>query len=191
MRTETITRDIYEFEELPAEVQAKVLEDFRYREVENCEWYELVIEDWADRLSRLGFMDPKIYFTMDGHGACFDCDDIDLLPLWNAFIRSRKIHNELDTEHLIDFAEPELRVLQHRYSHKHTREFYLNYVFDGDDIDEFADDFESYVDTIRLAACDRIYKALEAEEAWVTSDEYVRDYLLNGDYEFLEDGTEV
>jgi elongation factor P hydroxylase len=71
----TVSINLYTFEELAHEVQKKVVERERSINVEDSYWYEPIIEDWTEELQQRGFEQVKILFCgfgSQGDGACFE-----------------------------------------------------------------------------------------------------------------------
>ena len=74
-----ITINLYSFNELSPEIQKKVLDDNRTINV-NYNWHDFIYDNWKEKLTSFGFINPEIYFSgfySQGDGACFDAD-IDL-----------------------------------------------------------------------------------------------------------------
>ena len=71
----TISINLYTFEELVPTVQKKVLERERFINVLDAFWYEPIIDDWALELEKRGFEQVRILFSgfgSQGDGACFE-----------------------------------------------------------------------------------------------------------------------
>lgn len=73
MRRETITKTWLQFSELSAKGKAKAIDAHRDINTDH-DWFDFVIEDYENKLKKLGFYDIKIQFTgfaSQGDGACF------------------------------------------------------------------------------------------------------------------------
>ena len=78
---EETTISLYDFNELPENVQNKVLDNQRLYNVNDGFWSESVKDIWNEKLESWGFENPEICFSgfgCQGDGACFTCDGIDL-----------------------------------------------------------------------------------------------------------------
>ena len=76
-----------------------------------------------------GFMEPEIYFTLDGQGAgaCFDCKIVDIAPLWGCFVKSGKAPEDAEryfqnVDYMADATEPKVATLCTMCSHGNTRD---------------------------------------------------------------------
>src|SRR5947209_17753759 len=71
---QSISINLYTFEELAPAAQKKVVERERFINVDDAFWYEPIIEDWTEELEHRGFEQTKILFSgfgSQGDGACF------------------------------------------------------------------------------------------------------------------------
>src|SRR4030095_7275979 len=72
---QTISVNLYAFDELAPEAQRKVIDQERLINVDDSFWYEPIIDDWTQELERRGFEQVKILFSgfgSQGDGACFE-----------------------------------------------------------------------------------------------------------------------
>ena len=190
----------YKFEELPEDLEEKVLDKHRNFNVEDNDWWNFVYEIWVEKLEEMGFMKPKIWFSgfwSQGDGACFDCDSMDL----DKFVKAH-------AENLIPIFFPHTRFLREipnvcrawtvtvnpHYSHYNTRD--MRFEWDEfpegleatGEIEGMLTQFEALVESVREEKSKEIYRALEEEYEYLTTDESVAEALTSNDYEFDEDG---
>lgn len=214
MRNETVERTYAYFSELSEERQKqeieKVQEDQYYLDYP---WYEYSIDEWEEHLEELGFIDPDISFTgfySQGDGASFSCEiDLEILykkhpelfvPQW---YRTEKIWSKLSEKRKIDFLKDLLsfKIIKddHRYSHEYTMDIHENCEWfdtnpmNGEWIDRSKGEYEKgevellsdrILEFARSKASE-IYVNLEKEHDYLLSEECIRDYLDNGEDEYL------
>jgi hypothetical protein len=68
---------VYEFKELPADIQDKAVEELLYCNVEDGWWDDFIIKKWQEKLATMGYKDAEINysgFSSQGDGACFSAD---------------------------------------------------------------------------------------------------------------------
>jgi hypothetical protein len=236
----TIETTVYTFEELPESVQAKVIHNNFYTNVDSDWWY---FEDFNDIAKKLGFSinnegDDIFFsgFSSQGDGACF-----------NASFIGRNNHKALIAEHapnderLIGFGEYldnayntlvnglvnqlvsngvsslveeftkrvtdegfkglHTHVVNNHYSHENTRkitgwmddlcaDYIDNEVYSGDCYD-LIKDYIADVESVRYSLCKWLYKSLNDEYDYLTSDEAIKETILANDYEFTIEGKMV
>lgn len=214
MRIETKEVGIYTFSELPDCLQEQIIEKRRYWEVEDNFWYESTLDWWKDKLQTMGFEDPDIWFSgfySQGDGASFTawCDHQKILN--TLFICNEQNIRDLKRWRLwFEMVENGpyfrfgIRRNSSRYSHKHTITPFVEEDMAGftHSIYEAFDDrggkyytsvfdrklgfsdleamFEDFVRDL----CDEIYKSLEQEYEYYTSDEYLKEWLNDSGEEF-------
>jgi hypothetical protein len=198
MRTETVTRSIFKFPELPDDVKARALDGLRDINVDHSDWYESEFDWFKDCAKALGIEIENIYFTgfwSQGDGAQFT-GSYSYRKGW------RKALSEVASDPALVSIGEALQTVQRRnfyqlsatvgtrgrYSHEMatsidvTREdswSALDLARDGDD-DDVA---EALRDFMRW-----IYRRLEAEYEYQTSDESIREIIECNEYEFDEEG---
>ena len=209
MRTKTI--NIYKFRELSEKAQEKALE--KWRETEDFSFHsQNTIEDCCDiaemfgldirqRKSRNGknetIWNPSVYysgFCSQGDGACFEGS----YQYKKGALKAVKTEYPNDTE--LHKIVKNLQDLQKKYFYGisantyHSGHYYhencmhVNVDHCEHDINDEIE--EGVTEILRDFAC-YIYKRLETEYEFVMSDEYIRESIENGDYEFYEDGAMV
>jgi len=195
MREETIK--LYKFLELPEEIQEQILDKERERELW-YEWYDFAFEDIKNIGEILGIQVDKIYFSgfwNQGDGACFE---------GKCFYKKgclKKIKEYAPKDEVLHQIAERLVSLQKRNFYdlhatiKHSGHYYHEYCtnihvdYYGNVNREYASesDEEEMIDILR-EFMRWIYRRLEKEYEYLTSDEVLRENLIEGDYEFTEDG---
>ena len=185
----TKTYNTYKFEELPVDVQEKVLDRYRYFNVEDSEWY--------DYDGKTGF-NSKELARMKVKPADAPCD----------LITYKKLYFDLDRSWYIQFVDAEfsndeiarkfLRVPANIWNRVawniidcpsregNTR---LEYEWEGDK--ELTKKQEEILDRAVELFADKVSEALKGLRdtyEYLCSDEAVKDTLLANDYDFTEDG---
>lgn len=181
----TVSVELFTFEELPEAVQAKVLNDFRYMNVEHWDWWHNITENWTEKLEALGFMAPDIQFSgfySQGDGASFTCKEMDIDKI--ADVEEYKALKGLGITGNIH---------RHDRHYVHQRSVTVELVGTEDMTPEQNAMMEKLEALLCLAVREhnnQIYKDLESEYEFVTSDEVVRETVINNEYSFEKDGTQ-
>lgn len=199
MREETVTYKVFKFSELDSKVQEKVLDKHRHWNVEHFEWWDSVYDMKQEDLAALGFNDIKIWFSgfaSQGDGACFDCNSFDIPKLIQAlenkvnpeiFKKYKKYITKLDNAGMLGIS---IETIGHHYSHEHTRNLTVDFnaYSNCKRLNALVDEFQKDLEELRTDLSREIYKCLESEYEYLTSDEAVRESLEANDVEFLENG---
>lgn len=196
MRTKEIK--LFEFNELSDKAKEVALDDNRSINVDSDWWYESVILDFTET-HRLYFDDIKVYFSgfwSQGDGAMFE-GRLDSL-------------NELIKAFPYKFTDVDRRVLKlidigiismywsvkHRGHYYHSNCSYIDFEFNYNgygncetpNIQYELDKIESAIEEIYHDVCDNLYRGLECEYEFFTSDKVISEYLIDDNCEFLENG---
>lgn len=195
MRTESI--NIYTFDELSDKAKEKAIQWYRGSGLD-YEWWCYVYEDAKTIASLMGIKIDQIYFSgfwSQGDGACFTGkfgpmpgtgkDVKDYAP------KDETLHNIADKIYQLqkqyDFGIMGEVCRNDYYSHSGT--MYLEDVnISGEYLVEYDVIERKYVEILRTFA-DWIYKQLENEYNYLTSDEHIVESIQINEYEFLEDGS--
>lgn len=183
MREATI--NLYQFDELGKKVQEKVLEKFRYINVEH-DWYEPIYEQFKELASEYGIEIDDMNFSgfySQGDGASFTGEISDF----------KKFAEKTGLKELARFS----KVIEENLTMKITR-YNSSYYHSGT---VYADVYGSYVShpaienpiegklrKVKNELCEKLYRNLEEEYDELTSDEMVRETIIANNYEFLESG---
>lgn len=176
-----ITVNAYKFNELKETVQEKVLDRSRDINTEH-DWYEFVIEEWKAKLKDIGFLNATISFSgfySQGDGCSFSAE------------------LNLD-KHLINEFEPLLKedtcfiCRENLYARDYRQWKYEqgNYL-SSPELDQLSDKFIEWLNEYKVDLEHEIYKSLEKEYEYLTSDEAIKETLEINEYYFLENGTQV
>lgn len=192
MKTITIKKTLYNFKE----VREKALEKNRYINVD-YDWYCFTIDDYRDKLEKIGFINSKIYFSVfyyQGDGACFDAY-VDIEKLLDYLLEIKKLDEDevKKLKNLQDFYDIKIKKnqLANRYNHENTRYIIIENYFSNELVEDktLLEKLENIVEKLRLDLCIDIYKDLESEYNYLTSDETLSQQLEDDFYWFNEDGT--
>jgi hypothetical protein len=195
---ETRTYKVYTFDELTEEQQAKALEKHRDMNVEYNDWQEFLLDDWKERLEAMGFEKPEIRFSgfwSQGDGASFTAKYINLEKLLSHMVYCTG-HYVQALELGMILAEADLIEASitgsHAFHYVHERSVRLeveSHVYSSHaKWDRLTEDLQAGLDDFRVDLCHKIYKELETEYYWHTSDEQVAETLRANEYTFTEDG---
>jgi hypothetical protein len=188
------------FDKLSEKAKERARQDYRETGMD-YEWWDAVYEDAKEILQMLGFCHIDINFSgfwSQGDGACFTgdwgADDVKVGKVAEHAPKDEKLHAiaavieeagirwqtvvalDPDTELLVPGAS-----LRHHgsYCHEHTVTI--------DTADFFEVDEEPFVEACR-DLMRWIYKQLEAEYDYLTSDETIDDNIRANEWEFTKDG---
>lgn len=192
MKQKTI--NLYQFNELTKEQQAKVLD--KYRNINNDLTCNLMEYDEVHifKLEQLGFLNPEINYSLNycqGDGASFTCDKLD-------YVLILKNYNGKHKNWMIDILKNYCEVLIERsfschYYHKRSCNTNL-YEYMQANYPRIIDELENireYVENIRLHACDELEKGLQADIDYLTSDEAIAEVLIAKEYYFNSETLEI
>ena len=206
----------YTIDTLPPDIRDKVLDRHRHINVEHLDWWDSTIEDWNDKLSELGYASVDIRFRgfwSQGDGASFTSDTVPspehdpaVIAAWTK-LRNYAILLDMDYPDLDDI-EYSGKVYRsgHHYVHENTVSVEWSWEFPSDAWEDYEEEtalddawtafeksldsyYENLDDEVVPDLCRRIYKDLQAEYEYQTSDEQVAAALA--DVEFDEEGGEL
>lgn len=197
MKTKTI--ELYEFDELPENVKAKVLDNNRHINVDSDWWSKFLLEDWGGKLEEMGFNEPKISFSgfsCQGDGASFTSKRVDV----EKFIASQKAKGRFPAIlKALKSEEAEISVevesIDHHYSHEYTvtvnSDVYLNERIDSKKYEKIGGEGEELrgfvLDVVRTLSR-KIYRELESAYFAETSDEAIIYTIKANEYTFRANG---
>lgn len=184
--------EVYKFNELPGDIQEKVIDRFRYYEVEDIDWWEYALDEFKDRVQKeygVEIGDDFNYSLDRDYYIVFNDVHIDkkifLKALYQEGNLSKRAYNKLTNRTNID--EFELAIGSSRYSnfisvHDYSDEkngrYITDYLYDEIDLDNW------FYDVISKPAL----KELEETYDYLISDEVVADMMNVNDWEFTIDG---
>lgn len=197
MRTQIKEYTIYNYQDLlqNEEIKQKVVEKYSYINVDYANWHDFIINEWKLKLEELGFINPEISYTgfySQGDGASFIADvDIKLAAQKSELFTDREI-NLLYTLWNYGLIEAAIRRASHHYYHENTTT--LEY-YDGQlqanwtHIQKVVDRLWDYLEKTKYNLSKEIYRDLENEYDYLTSEAVILETLQANDYEFYEDGS--
>lgn len=191
--TKQVLKTVYELDE----VKEKAIDKNRYINVDDfSDWYNFVFHDWKEKLEKIGFCNPEIYFSgfcSQGDGACFDNDayhlDLDLL-LKNVDLTDEEREKIYSLKSDFDLTIERSQNDGH-YCHENTR--YINidcFCIDNENDKILLSKFEGLLEELRESLCIQIYKDLENEYNYLTSDDAVYE-TLQANYHYFEENGEI
>ena len=186
-----ILKTVYELDE----VKQKAIEKNFYINVDYPDWCDFIIEDWKNKLEKIGFENINIYysgFCSQGDGACFDAD-IDVDKIAN-YLQSKNLINEDEKNKFIDLQDDFYLTIKSshncRYCHENSRYTDLDCFYVNNEDDKiFLHNIELMIEELRVDLCKDIYQDLYNEFYFLVSDDAIYNTLKDFDYLFNEDGT--
>jgi hypothetical protein len=174
--------EVFTVEELEPKVQEKVLDKNRHNNTEDGFWSKWLLEDWKQKLANEGFIEPEIHFSgfnSQGDGASFDA------KINISFFTTQTEGEVLEASNVRYTIEK--NSFANHYSHEKTR--FVNWEADSCECSDIAERIAKKIENARLTLCKEIYASLEEEHDYQTSDEKIKEDLLNNECLFLADGT--
>jgi hypothetical protein len=206
MRTITQKVDLYKFDELPEEVQEKIIEKNRDYEVSDTFWSEHVIDAWIEKLDIIGFENAKISwagFWSQGDGAFFeaDCNSEKLL---NTLIyceqwKTPRFGVEKHWRYIRALAYNEafgidikLERFDQHYSHENSGSISCRFNATNMAKKMYREEelLTEEINDLRRDLCQQIYSHLQKDYEFLTSDEYIIEIIKENGLEFTIDGEE-
>ena len=202
MRTKIIKQEIYSLDEVKNndELLKKVLE--KHHEINvYYDWWDCIYDGQKEKIEEVGFHISKIYFSgfwSQGDGAMFEYDRIDD-KLLNEFVETLDIF-PIRKQWIINNVYVSGKGHHRgRYNHEKCCSHSIGWEIDNGDLhwstnfyqwlESFADEFEEFIVDKYEDLCRDLYRALEKEYDYLTSEESILESLeLNG-YEFDINGT--
>ena len=195
MKTKTI--NLYKFEELTEEQQAKVLGKYR-------DWNDDIFESYVNdecntlEITESGFNNPTIHCSLgycQGDGACFDCDDFDfdlLLKDWQHKHKNWIVN--IIKEHYQGYINK--NNYGYHYSHSKTRYFELSsdgvvdwhYCSRTNKAIYLA---EKHIENLRYELAESLTNRLYEQLEWLQSDEQITESLIANEYYFNAETLEI
>jgi len=203
MRTEIKTFEIFTFEELPTEVQNKVIEN--NRDINTCyeDWHDYLIDEFKEDNNI--FNKTKVYYSgfwSQGDGAVFLYDKIST-DFFDEFIKEKcNFLDEKRKQLIINNVTIEAKnVHKSRYYHEKSTEHYINLDFCKtlnysvhtniiELLEHVENIFQDYLIETFENICTDFYRNLEKYYHILQSDEIVKETLTSNEKEYLIDGTE-
>lgn len=205
---EEIDEGPWAFTDAPEGVKKAILEENRYFNVEDCDWYDYTETDFKEQMSERGIDIDNMYFSgfsSQGDGACFEGSIADI----NKFLDSYFPDSFKRIRKLLEMGWSFSASTSHTGSYYHSGSVSLNFnaedwedcnQWDDDDlryhafnvmmegVDDEITDLENDIETVLRKHMDALYKTLENEYDYLTSDEALTEYFEGSDYMFDEDG---
>ena len=173
------TVDLFSFAELSDVVQNEIIENNRYVNVADVDWFEHLKEDFHQTLELLGFSNIDSNFSgfgSQGDGASFtahwDARNIVNNPeKWQSLTAFEYFKPYLDELNTMGGKAEVGRKSGYRYVHEYT-------CF----VDAENPELESVLEDLRIDCCAKYYRSLLVEYEYLTSDSAIYDYLTNCDW---------
>jgi hypothetical protein len=191
-----VNNKVYQFDELSAEAQKKVLNDMSDINVDFPEWSEGVIEFFTESKGA-HFNITNVYFSgfcSQGDGAMFEYSGI-TQKLLNEAVDSLRIDQKFKSAILLI---PELFQFEGTHSGHYYHENSCSHGVGFDEtglrrVDSFIErymfDIQDYVKDIYKTYCKELYHNLQKQYEQLTSEGMVIESIRANEYEFYADGT--
>jgi len=181
------TFKVYNFDELKEEVKDKILDKFRYVNVENEMWYEFLVEEFKDKLNKMGVDFQNVYFSLDRDNYIYldKPQVIDeekfILSIYNdKGKQAQKILKELEEKNEDDEDGFDFLRIETNYYGGGSAKNYVSCNTEKINEDEYTEFLNDILNDFKkeLSNC--------YEES--TEDKAIIDFIEMNEYEFLENG---
>jgi len=207
MRQITKTYTLYCYEDLMQEENLTIKEAVlkkRREYIQEMDIFERcvaepTIEKWVEKLSEIGFVNPRIMYSImysgfysQGDGACFDCDYID----WLTFLNSHEITitKEIELMYHISPHDLCLKVYKNDFAN-HYNNGGTRYVsasahanYENQDLHMAVTSFIQLLNWKRAEYCTEIYRELQKGYEELQKDEIILQEIKECNLEFYENG---
>ena len=166
------TIELLSFDELPENVQNRIIEENRFINVEDVDWFDYLEDDFHEMLKLLGFTNIKSNFSgfgAQGDGASFTAD-------WDAanIVNNPEKWQSVKT---YEYYKPVIdNLIRVGGRAKIKRNYSIRYTcfVDAEDAE-----LESVLENLRLDCCNKYYRSLWDEYDYLTSTDAVRNYFCS------------
>lgn len=196
MKIKTI--ELYEYDELPDDIKAKVLENERDINVD-YDWHKWTLEDWEGKLEAMGFEDANISFSgfwSQGDGASFTSKRVnieDFLASQKCKTRFKALLKALKKDEIE--SNFDVSRISHHYSHEYTVTVDSEILYNRDYKPEKYVLIEGQEGELRKLMLEtvrelsrKIYRELQQDYEYLTSDAAVIDTIKANEYTFTASG---
>lgn len=181
--------ELHNFAELSEVVQNDIIENNRYVNVADVDWFEYLKDDFHHTLELLGFSDITSNFSgfyNQGDGASFEArwdarNIVNDAEKWQSLKAYEYFKPYLDELNRLGGTAEVERISGSRYVHEYT-------CF----VDADNQELEGTLEQLRIDCCTKYYRILLAEYEYLTSDDAVKDYLTSCDWlKYTKNGLRV
>lgn len=183
MQVITTKTKVYKYNELPKEVQNKVLENL-YDINTDYDWFDMTVsEDFPAKLHEIGLSGSKFYFSLDRDNYIY-CDDLGIEDI-KKLLKTIKV--DLRSKEAKSIIENGLIVDKQHYGMGIAK----NYIQLGYSVIDTAKslDIENKLQALLESTFDEFKSILSKEYDYLTSEEAIIDTIEANDYDFTIDGT--
>ena len=207
MKTVSKEFTVYSVEDLRnmPELKEKVLEKYRDYNTDCGFWSDFIIEDWKEKLENYGFIQSEISwsgFWSQGDGASFTCYRVDIPVFLEKFsdeIDLTEKQKKLLLNLMKDYEVFSFAVKRRNYHYYHSKSVYLSsedclHNFTGyerlyDFLETAMQRIENTIDEKVIDFSCQIYRELEKEYDYQSSEDCLLETFDANELEFLEDGS--
>ena len=183
------TFKVFKFDELPNASKEKALEKHRDINVSDRDWWEFTYDDWITKLAGMGYDDADIMFRgfwSQGDGASFTAT-VDIAKWLKYKKLGEKYFNVIAAYENGDISAKIIRISS-MYVHENT----IDSEILGDTKDEMVNkqvnEIEKLLKEDARELSEQIYKNLEKDHEYLTSDEVIAETFRANEHEFTKDG---
>lgn len=201
MRQETITYDVFSFNELAPEIQEKVLDDFRRDVFDEFECQNLT-ETFQEILTNLGLPGDDVRWSISncqGDGVAFygKIDTVSLmeLNLNDLFPDNEQFKSELEEiqvklNKLGDDTFLKIEKINPHYDHHNSMEATGEHYNDDPKLELTFQELLSGLESLIKDVSKHLFNVGSKHIDYIHSDEYIKEIIEINEYEFLSNGSQ-
>lgn len=192
---------VYNINELNDKAKDKVLGEWHHCLID-CNWWDDIYDEFNQIMEYLGFdLDENepcfTGFASQGDGASFTGDwlsgrmtkEIMFYSHINpAFFKCSELRTVADMLEVLANKRLTGEVQRYNLRYLHENTMVCNLIEINEDVPIVTDSLKNIFDTACKQLAKLLYKALEKEYEYLTSDECLIEHLMTNEYEFTEDG---
>ena len=189
---------VYNFDELPDDAKQKALERYRDLHTDDSHWYEHFDYSLSEDLQEFGLCFDSFSFSgfySQGDGASIKYSISDKFKFIRHLMPSKEDYRIIDrlekwaVEGLDHDRETQERLGFHYYDDYYAIEFY----FEGSNqplkrLTDFVKRLNKASEDFHKEICHKLYKDLQREYEYLTSDDALSEYFIDNDYLFTAKG---
>lgn len=187
------TINVYKFEELSKEVQNSIIEKNRYNKL----FMDFFTEDANEQIKEAGFINPELQYSLgcsQGDGLSFSASDY--TGLYDLVLECLGKGKEKTAALLCDYISIEIKGNTYRYCYaaKGQVDLYYDYpnnIYSTYNIDKLISKVLNEFEYIYMNLCNKLEAQGYAEIEHQQSDEYIKEDLINIDFDYTKEGVQI
>ena len=178
------------FNELSPAIQQRALDEYRYINVDDTDWYESTIECWTEKLEAMGFTSVDISFSgfsSQGDGASFTSGEMNIEKV----LRHLRVYSKYRRYVPSDYMDYYIKVSRISSMYYHEKSVMVDDFIHYTNTENQTNKLYEIIGLIRDLVKEKsreIYNDLQQDFDYLIEDAQVRETLLINEYDFDENG---